>query len=69
MLFYRTSFNASSRHISHHFDEAHQKKCVKHSNRALISHCLLFRILDIVSDAPSFAKLPVDKFTDLFVKP
>ncbi|KAJ6500112.1 MmgE/PrpD family-domain-containing protein [Mycena vitilis] len=43
--------NKFKRHISHHFDEAHQKK-----------------ILDIVSDAPSFAKLPVDKFTDLFVK-
>ncbi|KAJ7680544.1 MmgE/PrpD family-domain-containing protein [Mycena polygramma] len=43
--------NKFRRHISHHFDEAHQKK-----------------ILDIVSDAPSFAKLPVDKFTDLFVK-
>jgi 2-methylcitrate dehydratase len=28
-----------------------------------------FRILDIVSDAASFSKLPVDKFTDLFVKP
>ncbi|KAF8829083.1 hypothetical protein HHX47_DHR3000487 [Lentinula edodes] len=27
------------------------------------------RILDTVSDATSFAKMPVDKFTDLFVKP
>ncbi|KAH8828236.1 MmgE/PrpD family-domain-containing protein [Flagelloscypha sp. PMI_526] len=27
------------------------------------------RILDTVSDASSFSKLPVDKFTDLFVKP
>ncbi|KAF7376341.1 2-methylcitrate dehydratase [Mycena sanguinolenta] len=44
--------NKFKRHISHHFDEAHQKK-----------------ILDTVSDAPSFAKMPVDKFTDLFVKP
>ncbi|KAJ7217846.1 MmgE/PrpD family-domain-containing protein [Mycena pura] len=44
--------NKFKRHISHHFDEVHQKK-----------------ILDIVSDAPSFAKMPVDKFTDLFVKP
>jgi len=44
--------NKFKRHISHHFDESHQKK-----------------ILDTVSDAPSFAKLPVDKFTDLFVKP
>ncbi|KAJ6596638.1 MmgE/PrpD family-domain-containing protein [Mycena sp. CBHHK59/15] len=44
--------NKFKRHISYHFDKAHQKK-----------------ILDIVSDAPSFAKLPVDKFTDLFVKP
>ncbi|KAJ7772567.1 MmgE/PrpD family-domain-containing protein [Mycena maculata] len=44
--------NKFKRHISHHFDEAHQKK-----------------ILDTVSDASSFAKLPVDKFTDLFVKP
>ena len=26
------------------------------------------RILDTVSDAESFFKLPVDKFTDLFVK-
>ena len=27
------------------------------------------RILDTVTDAPSFAKLPVDKFTELFIKP
>lgn len=27
-----------------------------------------FRILDTVSDAGSLARLPVDKFTDLFVK-
>lgn len=39
------------RHISYHFDAAHQKK-----------------ILDTVTDAASFSKLPVDKFTDLFVK-
>jgi len=44
--------NKFKRHISHHFDEAQQKK-----------------ILDTVSDATSFSKLPVDKFTDLFVKP
>lgn len=43
--------NKFQKHISYHFDEAHQKK-----------------ILDTVSDAASFAKLPVDKFTDLFVK-
>ncbi|KAG6829562.1 ATP-binding cassette transporter CGR1 [Tephrocybe sp. NHM501043] len=43
--------NKFKRHISHHFDEAHQKK-----------------ILSTVSDAKSLAKLPVDKFTDLFVK-
>ncbi|KAJ8696338.1 ATP-binding cassette transporter CGR1 [Pleurotus ostreatus] len=43
--------NKFKRHISHHFDEAHQKK-----------------ILDTVSDASSFSQLPVDKFTDLFVK-
>ncbi|KAG9220715.1 hypothetical protein CCMSSC00406_0003814 [Pleurotus cornucopiae] len=43
--------NKFKRHISHHFNEAHQKK-----------------ILDTVSDASSFSQLPVDKFTDLFVK-
>jgi 2-methylcitrate dehydratase len=43
--------NKFKRHISHHFDQAHQKK-----------------ILDTVSDAASFARLPVNKFTDLFVK-
>ncbi|KAJ3880497.1 MmgE/PrpD family-domain-containing protein [Lentinula edodes] len=44
--------NKFKRHISHHFEPAHQQK-----------------ILDTVSDATSFAKMPVDKFTDLFVKP
>ncbi|GJE92213.1 2-methylcitrate dehydratase [Phanerochaete sordida] len=43
--------NKFKRHISAHFDAAHQKK-----------------ILDTVNDSASFAKLPVDKFTDLFVK-
>ncbi|KIM91892.1 hypothetical protein PILCRDRAFT_809880 [Piloderma croceum F 1598] len=43
--------NKFKRHISHHFDEAQQKK-----------------ILDTVLDAASFSRLPVDKFTDLFVK-
>jgi len=43
--------NKFKRHISHHFDEAHQKK-----------------ILDTVSDAHSFFELPVNNFTDLFVK-
>lgn len=28
----------------------------------------MFRILETVSDAASLSKLPVDKFTDLFVK-
>lgn len=42
-----------TRHISHHYDAAHQKK-----------------ILDIVTgDSAPFWNLPVDKFTDLFVKP
>ncbi|KAG2755244.1 2-methylcitrate dehydratase [Suillus brevipes Sb2] len=40
------------RHISAHFNEAHQQK-----------------ILATVTDAQSLSKLPVDKFTDLFVKP
>ncbi|CAK5281788.1 unnamed protein product [Mycena citricolor] len=44
--------NKFQRHISHHFDEAHQAK-----------------ILETVSNADSFSKMPVDKFTDLFVKP
>ncbi|KAF7321686.1 hypothetical protein MKEN_00690000 [Mycena kentingensis (nom. inval.)] len=44
--------NKFKRHISHHFDETHQKK-----------------ILDIVTDATGLYKMPVDKFTDLFVKP
>lgn len=39
------------RHISAHFNEAHQQK-----------------ILATVTDAQSLSKLPVDKFTDLFVK-
>ncbi|KIY44462.1 2-methylcitrate dehydratase [Fistulina hepatica ATCC 64428] len=44
--------NKFKRHISHHFDETHQKV-----------------ILDIVSDGPALEKMPVDKFTDLFVRP
>ncbi|KAI6157565.1 2-methylcitrate dehydratase [Pisolithus tinctorius] len=40
------------RHVSRHFDEAHQKK-----------------ILETVSDKKHFPNLPVDRFTDLFVKP
>ncbi|KIM45253.1 hypothetical protein M413DRAFT_441935 [Hebeloma cylindrosporum] len=43
--------NKFKRHISHHYDQAHQNK-----------------ILETVSDAASLNKLPVDKFTDLFVK-
>ncbi|THV02447.1 2-methylcitrate dehydratase [Dendrothele bispora CBS 962.96] len=39
------------RHISHHFNEAHQKK-----------------ILDTVTDKSALSEMPVDKFTDLFVK-
>ncbi|KAK2464256.1 hypothetical protein APHAL10511_003713 [Amanita phalloides] len=43
--------NKFKRHISYHYDAAHQKK-----------------ILDAVSDATTLAQMPVDKFTDLFVK-
>lgn len=43
--------NKFKKHISYHFDEAHQKK-----------------ILDLVSDARILTQMPVDKFTDLFVK-
>ncbi|KAF8348334.1 2-methylcitrate dehydratase [Amanita rubescens] len=43
--------NKFKKHVSHHYDDAHQK-----------------RILDTVSDAASLFKMPVDKFTDLFVK-
>ena len=64
--------NKFKRHISHHFDQAHQKKWVDFALYfvfALVSKCgFSFRILDTVSDAASFARLPVDKFTDLFVK-
>lgn len=43
--------NKFKKHISYHFDEAHQKK-----------------ILDSVSDAKVLTQMPVDKFTNLFVK-
>ncbi|KAF9010515.1 2-methylcitrate dehydratase [Cyathus striatus] len=43
--------NKFKRHISHHFDKAHQQK-----------------ILNTVTDAAALNSLPVDKFTDLFVK-
>jgi 2-methylcitrate dehydratase len=43
--------NKFKRHISYHFDSAHQQK-----------------ILETVSDAKQLAKMPVNEFTDLFVK-
>jgi 2-methylcitrate dehydratase len=58
------------RHIAWHFDEAHQKRSVVFLSLYRASDLHLFcRILDVVSDAKSLSKLPVDKFTDLFVKP
>ncbi len=57
------------RHISHHFDQTHQKKYVKPILLFdFIPLTMQYRILDTVSDAKSLAQLSVDKFTDLFVK-
>ena len=41
------------------------KYCASHCYRTLVTR---HRILDSVSDAQILAKMPVDKFTDLFVK-
>ncbi|KIY74416.1 2-methylcitrate dehydratase [Cylindrobasidium torrendii FP15055 ss-10] len=44
--------NKFKRHISHHFDEAQQKQILS----------------TVTADLTEFSKLPVDKFTELFVK-
>lgn len=59
------------RHIKPHFEEAHQKKYVypkSCAHRSGPDH-LIARILDAVTDAKALSAMPVDKFTELFVKP
>jgi 2-methylcitrate dehydratase len=60
--------NKFKRHISHHYDQAHQNKHVIFLSLWPLCLSCLCRILATVSDAASLSKLPVDKFTDLFVK-
>ena len=56
-------------HIASHFDDAQRQKCVTPFSVYLISAYFYFcRILKSISDVEGFYNLPVDKFTDLFVK-
>lgn len=56
------------RHIGPHFDEAHQSQCVINLSKLFLLLRILCRILKAVSDPGALSKMPVDKFTDLFVK-
>ena len=56
------------RHIKPHFDATQQQTYVSRLRLSRFGANFAFSILKIVNDAETLNKMPVDKFTDLFVK-
>ena len=57
------------RHIKPHFDANQQQTYVSPLVLSRFDANIVLRILKIVNDAETLNKMPVDKFTDMFVKP